>query len=206
MARVGFAAFVASLSGKVANAVFSRWKGRYYVRTRVIPANPNTAAQQGVRNTITRLNSLWQSITAALKTPWTKAAGPTVVSAWNWFVHLNFDAELAGTALTVCPYDEDLVGISTLAGATGAAQYEIDLTWTDDGAGVSDEMIILAREDGTDVLIDVTPAGPPPPSAEACTCTMPKAATTYDMYALTNNALHTLFTLSSADQAVVSHA
>ncbi|GAJ20648.1 unnamed protein product, partial [marine sediment metagenome] len=38
MARVLFTPMIAGLSGKVSDAVFARWKGRYYVRTRVIPA------------------------------------------------------------------------------------------------------------------------------------------------------------------------
>lgn len=61
-------------SGAIAKTmVFSKWKGREYVRRYVIPANPQSAAQTLTRNTFGFANSVW------------KGAGSDFISTWNLF-------------------------------------------------------------------------------------------------------------------------
>jgi hypothetical protein len=53
--------------------VASKWRGINYMRQYVIPANPNTVAQQGVRKLFAYLREMW------------KLAPPQVQDAWNAF-------------------------------------------------------------------------------------------------------------------------
>jgi len=58
-------------SGTLAKTmVFSRWRGIPYVRRYVIPANPQTAAQQTTRNTFTMLTEFWKVAGPLLQAPW----------------------------------------------------------------------------------------------------------------------------------------
>lgn len=55
----------AAISGSVGGTVFSRNRGGAYMRTRVIPTNPNTPAQQTVRALMSQLAVLWTSVLSA---------------------------------------------------------------------------------------------------------------------------------------------
>jgi hypothetical protein len=79
-----------SASGSVAGAmVFSSSKGRPYVRQLVVPSNPNSDAQQGVRASMKGLNNLWASMDDNDKATWESAARQANVSTWNSFVARN---------------------------------------------------------------------------------------------------------------------
>jgi hypothetical protein len=68
---------------------FSKWKGRPYVRTRTIPANPKTAAQLGVRSAMKFLAQAWASIGASPQLSWDAAADANKVSPFNAFTSAN---------------------------------------------------------------------------------------------------------------------
>ncbi len=81
--------------------VFSQWKGRYYVRLRVIPYNPKSSYQTGIRNTLSKGVLYFTKgtyITDGTKTWWNVygTAEKPPVSGWNRFLRafiaLNFDA------------------------------------------------------------------------------------------------------------------
>lgn len=58
-------------SGSVGGHTFSHNKGGLYTRARAIPTNPNTAAQQGVRNALKTLTTMWaNTLTATQRTGW----------------------------------------------------------------------------------------------------------------------------------------
>jgi len=64
MAKVSAPFLSLDASGTVAGTLTaSKWKGRNYMRLRIIPANPNTADQQAVRSI---LGTLAKSVTAVL--------------------------------------------------------------------------------------------------------------------------------------------
>jgi len=50
---------------------YASWRGVNYVRSRVIPANPQTMAQQATRNTFIYLSALWKQLPADAQAPWT---------------------------------------------------------------------------------------------------------------------------------------
>src|SRR3990172_3936660 len=74
-------------SGTIAKtATFSKWKGRNYVRSRVIPSNPQSAAQVSMRSMMKFLSQIWAGLTAANKATWDTAADASAISPFNAFV------------------------------------------------------------------------------------------------------------------------
>ncbi len=69
--------------------VFSKWKGRNYARERVIPANPRSGGQVGVRSMFKYLAQIWAGLTAGNKATWEDRADDMVVSPFNAFMSYN---------------------------------------------------------------------------------------------------------------------
>lgn len=99
MARVIFSPLISSMSGKTADAVFATWKGRPYVRERVIPANPQTAAQTAVRNSLAELVAMWHIMDADLQTAYGLGAANLAISGYNDWVGRNRAQMQAATGL-----------------------------------------------------------------------------------------------------------
>jgi len=77
-------------SGTLAKAAtFSKWKGRNYVRQRVIPANPKSGPQTGMRSMLKFLSQKWASLGAGPKATWVIRAASMVVSPFNAFCSYN---------------------------------------------------------------------------------------------------------------------
>lgn len=77
--------------------VYSAWKGLNYARLRVIPYNPKSTAQQGVRNTLTYGVQYWRdgTVSAGDKTSWNTYAAGLNESGFNrymrYFIQDNYD-------------------------------------------------------------------------------------------------------------------
>jgi len=70
------------------NVVFSMWKGRPYMRSYVIPANPQSDAQTANRLHMAAIIELYQTNvkgTDAHKAAWNEAALPKTISGYNLF-------------------------------------------------------------------------------------------------------------------------
>lgn len=96
-----------SASGQIAKTqVYSRWKGRPYVRRYAIPANPNTVAQQATRSTFAWLNGIWRYYPTAARSAWALYAVSRQFTDRNAFIKQNL-ADLIGQAdltnLTISP-------------------------------------------------------------------------------------------------------
>ena len=77
-------------SGTLGNAItFSKWKGRNYVRERVIPSNPKSGAQTGRRSMFTFLTQAWDAIADADKATWQDLADQLVASRFNAYLSDN---------------------------------------------------------------------------------------------------------------------
>ena len=89
MAKVDGPLLSLDASGTIANTLtFSKWKGINYVRQKVNPSNPQTAAQTTQRTIFADAVALWQTKDAATKTSWNdraKALGYNM-SGFNLFV------------------------------------------------------------------------------------------------------------------------
>ena len=78
-------------SGSLAGVlVFSKWKGRNYIRQLVTPANPQSGGQVGVRAMFKFLTQVWKTgLSAGEKADWEDRADDAVVSPFNAFISYN---------------------------------------------------------------------------------------------------------------------
>ncbi len=77
-------------SGQLGGAmVFSKWKGRNYVRTLVKPANPRSGGQVGVRAMFKYLAQIWDGLSDANKATWETRADQLKASTFNAFMSYN---------------------------------------------------------------------------------------------------------------------
>lgn len=90
MAIVKGPAMSLDASGSLAGAiVFSKWKGRNYVRQLVTPANPKSGAQVGFRQSMAWLSQSWSALTAGEKATWENRAADMIVSEFNAYTSYN---------------------------------------------------------------------------------------------------------------------
>lgn len=90
MVRLTGPAFSLTASGSLAKTLtFATWKGRPYLRQLVIPTNPKSAAQMGVRAMMSFLAKQWDGLTAGEKTSWEANAEEKQISAFNEYVSVN---------------------------------------------------------------------------------------------------------------------
>lgn len=77
-------------SGSLASTiVFSKWKGRNYIRQHVIPANPKSGGQVGVRSMFKFLSQHWVNLSVADQASWISRADDLVASTFNAFMSYN---------------------------------------------------------------------------------------------------------------------
>lgn len=89
---------------------FAKWRGRPYVRQRVIPANPNTVAQQTTRNLFSNAHSIWKQMQAVPQAPWDAFAKGKPLTGQNAFIG-RFTKDLRG--------DPDLADMTFSPGSQG---------------------------------------------------------------------------------------
>ncbi len=130
MARTVAPLFGFDASGKIGGAlVFSKWKGRPYVRRLVTPRNPKSPKQISVRAMMTFLSQQWKNLTSTEQDTWNVRGDQLIVSPFNAYTKVNqsrwgnFDA----------PGKTDPVGstgtpgvVSVFAGTGGVLQATID--------------------------------------------------------------------------------
>lgn len=123
------------------SSVFSRWKGRNYFRSYVVPANPRTSDQKAVRANFGELVDLYQTIMATplWKTAWNKRALEYLLSGFNTFIRFGQKSQIA------------------ISPTTGPADTEVTATYT---CGIPlAEAVLYLHNETTDVWSDETPAG-----------------------------------------------
>ena len=90
MVKLAGPMFSMDASGTIGNAVtFSKSKGRPYARTRVIPSNPKTGPQVGIRAMLKFLSQEWAGLSSVNKATWETRAKATNISEFNAFVSYN---------------------------------------------------------------------------------------------------------------------
>lgn len=90
MVRVQAPALSLDASGSLAGAlVFSKWKGRPYVRSLVTPANPKSGGQVGMRSMFRFLTTQWASVSAGNQATWETRADQKIVSEFNAYCGYN---------------------------------------------------------------------------------------------------------------------
>lgn len=111
MAKITAPFLALGASGTIGKTITaSRWRGVPYVRQRVVPANPNSAAQQATRNVFSWANSVWKLAPPLIVDPWTLFAQGQPLTNRNGFVGRSV-ADLRG--------DVDLADFTFTGGAKG---------------------------------------------------------------------------------------
>ena len=113
MAKIKMTAIVADMRNKLNGSVFSRNRGGAYIRTKVTPVNPQTAAQVGARSLLTSLAQGFRSLTQAQISAWnastsswtsTDVFGDAIVpTGLALYVRLNANIANAGGTAIVNP-------------------------------------------------------------------------------------------------------
>lgn len=150
MALVKFSPAISSLSGSTASIVFSRWKGRHYIRERVIPANPKTAAQTTQRNFFAKVVGWWHDVKAILKDACDELGATWSVSGFNAFQSRNVQDLADAVDERIMPLNSPVNPIDDLAAATGVgASGDIDLTWAQGEATAGQICFVLYEKTAT---------------------------------------------------------
>jgi hypothetical protein len=149
MARIGFSPLIVSASGKVGDTVFSRWKGRSYIRSRVTPANPETTDQVDWRARLAACVARYKELAADIKLRWDEYASPYQMSGYNQWVNYNNKGmeKAASPAPVYTPPNPDVAGPTDAAPVTGSGAGEIVVTWSagKEGAGIYIEAIVMKQ-------------------------------------------------------------
>ena len=121
--------------------VFSKWKGRAYVRSLVRPANPKSGGQVGVRSLFKFIAQNWAAIGAVNQATWETRADQKVVSPFN--AYMGYDQSRWRDFLAPSQHDPaDDTGTPAVTGAITAvagvrsATLTIPITTANDGWGV----------------------------------------------------------------------
>lgn len=84
MALVKAPLFGLDASGALGDSiVFSKWRGRNYVRILTQPANPKSGLQVGMRSVFKYITQSWAALSAALKTEWEGEAAADNITGLN---------------------------------------------------------------------------------------------------------------------------
>lgn len=111
MAKLTGALLSFASSGSIAKTlVYSKWKGRPYARQHVVPANPQTSAQQLTRNAFRWLQAVFAFGTAQFVATWQLVATGQVLTDRNAWTKANLPTLRPAT---------DITGILFSAGAKG---------------------------------------------------------------------------------------
>lgn len=90
MAKVTGPLLSMEASGSVAGTMtFAKWKGRPYVRQLVIPANPKSGSQTGVRAMMKFLSQAWAGLSSMVKATWDEQAAAGTFSPFNAYTKAN---------------------------------------------------------------------------------------------------------------------
>lgn len=181
VATIIYAPIISEARGKVADAVFSVWKGRPYIRQRVIPANPQTPAQDTVRESLARCVELWQSLELQITDVQDTYATGYRMSGFNWFMQQNRKQEETTAELKIAPPNKLIDPVTTLAGVAGANAGEINLTWLDGTESAGHKIYVIVRKTLTNEF-EVKSHDAVLTSAHAVTLTGLVPATLYGIY------------------------
>lgn len=78
MAKIKFGMMMTDARGKLGGQVFSKNRAGAYIRTKVTPVNPQTAAQSKVRSNLALFSALWNDLTDAQRLSFNSS-----VEAWQ---------------------------------------------------------------------------------------------------------------------------
>lgn len=115
------------VSGRIGNVVGSSWKGISYIRSYVIPGNPNTLAQQDERSQFLSIVRLGKAILGSvIQVFWDPFVNNN--SGWAHFIGINRGLMTVYTDLSPLHLAEGTLEGDTISGATYAGS-TVTFTW-----------------------------------------------------------------------------
>jgi len=126
-------------SGTVAGTfTFSKWKGRNYVRETVVPANPRSGLQVGMRSAMKFITQIWALLSAGIQTNWKDLADSDSITALNAMVRENQRRARANQGMLQDPTFAEGAAEAAPAAPVATGQVKsIVVTYTD-SAGADD--------------------------------------------------------------------
>ncbi len=119
-------------SGTLADTLTaSKWKGRNYIRQRIVPSNPRSVMQVAIRAMFKFLSQAWAGIGTTPQGSWADRAGLTNISPFNAYMSRNqaLWREFSPPSQTDPNPGTGTPPVLTLDSAVGGAAH-IDLTFT----------------------------------------------------------------------------
>lgn len=159
MVKVYAPLFSLDASGSIADAItYSKWKGRNYVRQRVIPSNPKSVLQVSTRAMMRFLSQAWTNVGSTPQGTWDDPAAATNISPFNAYCAQNLQRwrEFQPPSQTHPAPETGTEPVATLDSATGGPSY-IDVEFT-----------ITTLNDVWGVLLFRSPTGTFTPSRANC--------------------------------------
>lgn len=141
MAKIKFGMMMTDARGKLGGQVFSKNRSGSYVRTKVTPVNPQTAAQMASRQLLGSLSTGWNALTLATIMAWNEAVNNwkstdifgdiKVPTGKNLYTALNKNSLGAGgSAIATPPEKMELDTISSVGASYDLSDDELTLTVT----------------------------------------------------------------------------
>ena len=156
MAKLTAPLFSLRASGTIGDAItYASWKGIQYARTRVVPANPNSVAQQDIRGVFETLNNLWLNAPASFRASWNGFAVGKPIIGRNRLIAVNAPLLQSQANLALLEFSEQTGGAPTPTSATpvnGVGTVTVTVVPADLPTGWS-----LAEIDGA-IVLDGDPA------------------------------------------------
>lgn len=129
--------------------VFSKWKGRNYVRRHVVPNNPQAALQVATRAVFKFLSEYWVALEAGQQASWAALAAASNISPFNAYIAngMNRNSQLKGPSAEY-PATEEGTSPSapTLVITGGTRNAQVAIT---EGANAADWGYFLYRKTGS---------------------------------------------------------
>jgi len=142
--KMKFGALVVDGRGKIGGQVASKNRAGAYLRTKVTPVNPQTAAQSTVRNRLAGISSGWRGLTAAQRLSWNAAVSDYAKTdifgdlrnptGFNLYQRLNNNLLTCGEAAITSPpavVAVDAFLTLSLTAEDATAAQSLSLTFTD---------------------------------------------------------------------------
>jgi hypothetical protein len=212
MARVKFSALISDCRGKTGDIVFSSWKGRPVVRTRVTPANPDSVNQQRIREHMALIVSWWHFLSADMQADCKLLAAGESISGFNAFTKRNVrDLEMVPTPIVprIMPLNARTNLISGFEATTGAVGGKIALTWTAAEEADAEAIQLLAVKTDEELEYDKTMlelGTPVTVASEAYTLEDLEPETEYTIFAMTSGGVVPAFSMAENATATSSAA
>lgn len=141
-------------SGTLGKAVtFSKWKGRNYVRERVIPANPKSGGQVGRRAMFKFLSQEWHDLLGSAKATWQDLADQLIALKFNAYISANMKRwhNFIGPSQRADPTETNTPSDDTLA----------ICTWEENRILMASQITTVNQAWGTAIFADETPGFTP---------------------------------------------